>query len=254
MTAADGVRTQLPATFRAPRRRPTSHADRIHLELRGALLSGGLSPSVRLTEVGLAGRFATSRTPVREALRRLESEGHLVRDPAGGGLLPRVPRASLMREIYEVRIALEDLVVRRAARRATGVDAPGLERLRDEWAELHATWPRLANDVDPPEFVHADEGFHEALARLSGNTTAERHLRDVNEHIRMLRIHDFTTTDRIEATIAEHLAIADDVVAGETERAAARMREHVQASADVVEQRVGAVLARMFDTAEPVSG
>ena len=101
--------------------------------------------------------------------------------------------------------------------------------------------------------MHADEGFHEALARLSGNTTAERHLRDVNAHIRMLRIHDFTTTDRIETTIAEHVAIADDVLAGDVEGASARMREHVQASADVVEQRVGAVLARMFD-GEAVSG
>jgi DNA-binding GntR family transcriptional regulator len=248
----DAVRTQLLTTLRAPDCDPTSHADRIHLVLRGALLSGDMSPSTRLTEVGLAERFETSRTPVREALRRLESEGHLVRDPAGG-LLPRVPRASSMRDVYEVRIMLEDLVVRRAARRGPGVDAPGLQALRDEWAELQAVWPELGGDVDPPSFVHADEGFHEALARLSGNTTAERHLRDVNAHIRMLRIHDFTTTDRIETTIAEHLAIAEAVVAGETERAASRMHDHVQASADVVEQRVGAVLARMFD-AEPVAG
>jgi DNA-binding GntR family transcriptional regulator len=243
----DGIPAHLQATLRASDRSPTSHADRIHLELRRALLSGELAPSARLTEVGLAERFQTSRTPVREALRRLETEGHLVRDPAGG-LLPRVPRASLMREVYEVRIALEDLVVRRAAGRAPGADEPGLERLRGEWADLQATWPRLAGDFDLPQFVLADEGFHETLARLSGNTTAERHLRDVNEHIRMLRIHDFTTTDRIETTIAEHVAIADDILAGDTAAACARMRDHVQASAGVVEQRVGAVLARMFET------
>ncbi len=246
MDADDPLRTQLQATLRGPQHSPTSHADRIHLELRGVLLSGGMAPSVRLTEVGLANRFNTSRTPVREALRRLETEGHLVRDPAGG-LLPRVPRASSMREVYEVRMALEDLVVRRAADRGPGVDEPGLQRLRDAWAGLRDTWPQVEGDFDLPEFVHADEGFHEALARLSGNATAARHLRDVNEHIRMLRIHDFTTSDRIETTIAEHLAIADDVVAGDTEQAATRMREHVQASADVVEQRVRVALARMFD-------
>ncbi len=247
----DALPPHLEATLRAQDRSPRSHADRIHLELRRALLSGGMSPATRLTEAGLAERFQTSSTPVREALRRLETEGHVVRDRAAGGLLPRVPRASLMREMYEVRIALEDLVVRRAASRAPGVDTTGLERLRGEWAELRSAWPRLADDFDPPEFVLADEGFHEALARMSGNTIAERHLRDVNEHIRMLRIHDFTTPDRIETTIAEHVAIADDVLAGDARRAASRMREHVQASADVVEQRVGAVLARMFDH-EPV--
>jgi len=243
----DALPLHLPATLRAPSRSPRSHADRIHLELRRALLSGGMSPAARLTEAALAERFQTSRTPVREALRRLEAEGHLVR--AVGGLLPRVPRASLMRELYEVRIALEDLVVRRAASREPGVDEAGLEQLRGDWAHLRATWPQLADDFDPPEFVLADEGFHESLARLSGNSTAERHLRDVNERIRLLRIHDFTTPGRIETTIAEHVAIADDVLAGEPARAATRMREHVQASADVVEQRVGAVLARMFETA-----
>jgi len=243
----EAIRERLRATLAPPHRSPSSQADRVHAVLRRELLAGTISPALRLTEEGVAARFATSRTPVRDALRRLESEGHLVREPAGGALTPRIPRASTMHEIYEVRVALEDLVVRRAAGHGAGVDLAGLRELRDEWAELRQSWPQLEAQFELPEFVHADEGFHEALARLAGNATAGRHLRDVNERIRLLRIHDFTTSDRIETTIAEHLAIAQAVVAGEVEPAAARMREHVQASAGVVAQRVGAALARMFD-------
>ena len=244
----EAIRTRLQATLLAPGGVALSQADRVHLALRRELLSGGVSPAVRLTEEGLAARFDTSRTPVREALRRLESEGHLVRDPAVGGLLPSIPRASAMHDIYEVRVTLEDLVVRRAAGHGPRVDLAGLHELYDEWAELQATWPQLEAEFELPEFVHSDEAFHEALARLSGNATAGRLLRDVNERIRLLRIHDFTTSDRIETTIAEHRAIAAAVVAGDADRAATLMREHVQASAAVVQQRVGAVLARMFDT------
>ncbi len=247
MVTVEAIRTRLQATLVAPGATPLLQADRVHLALRRELLAGAISPAVRLTEERLAARFDTSRTPVREALRRLESEGHLVRDSAAGGLLPRIPRASAMHEVYEVRIALEDLVVRRAAGHGPGVDLAGLHELCDEWAQLQRTWPQLEPAFELPEFVHVDEGFHEALARLSGNTAAQRHLRDVNERIRMLRIHDFTTRDRIVTTIAEHLAIAGAVVAGDTDGAARLMREHVQASADVVQQRVGTVLARMFD-------
>ena len=243
---AEAVRTRLRATALGSAE-PASRADRVHRELRRALLAGELPLTERLTEEQLAERFQTSRTPVRDALRRLETEGHLMRDRSGG-VRPNMPRASTMREIYEVRIMLEDLVVRRAAEREPGVDAAGLEELRDDWAELEAEWPALAGQFELPEFVYADEGFHDRLARLSGNVTAARHLRDVTERIRLLRIHDFTTGDRIETTIAEHLAIADAVVAGDAERARMLMRDHVQSSAAVVEQRVGQLLARILDT------
>lgn len=228
-----------------------SHADRVHRELRRALLVGEIPLTARLTEEQLAERFQTSRTPVRDAIRRLETEGHLVRE-RNGGVRPNAPRASTMREIYEVRLVLEELVVRRAAGRASGIDVGGLQELRDDWAGLQAVWPELADEFELPEFVHADESFHETLARVSGNHACARHLRDVNERIRLLRIHDFVTEGRIEATIAQHLAIADAVVAGDTDGATSLMRRHIEDSAGVAEQRVGDLLARMLD-AEPVN-
>jgi DNA-binding GntR family transcriptional regulator len=214
-----------------------TRADQVHQELRAALLAGEFPYGRRLVEEQLAERFATSRTPVREALRRLEGDGHVVRD-SNSGVRPNPPRVSIMRELYDVRVVLEDLAVRSA-------DPEQLDGLVAEWLEL-----REEHD-DGPDFVYADEGFHEGIARASGNSATERYIRDINERIRLIRIHDFTTPDRIDATIEEHLEILETVRAGRADAAAALMRVHIERSAEVVERRVGELLARMFEEERP---
>jgi DNA-binding GntR family transcriptional regulator len=214
-----------------------TRAERVHEALRAALLAGEYPYGQRLVEEQLAERFETSRTPVREALRRLEGDGHVVRDRTGG-VRPNPPRVSAMRELYEVRIVLEDLAVRTA-------DPGGLDELFAEWLELRA------EHDDGPDFVYADESFHEVLAQTAGNHALVRYVRDINERIRLIRIHDFTTPDRIEATIEEHLEILTAIRAGRPDPAAALMRVHIERSADVVERRVGQLLARMFEEERP---
>lgn len=210
-----------------------TRAEEVHKELRAALLAGAFPYGQRLVEEQLAERFETSRTPVREALRRLEGDGHVVRDRSGG-LRPDAPRVSALRELYAVRTVLEDLAVRTA-------DPAQIDPLYEEWLEL-----RSERD-ESPDFVYADEAFHEGIAHASGNSATERYLRDINERIRVLRIHDFTTVDRIATTVEEHLEILDALRAGKTDAAAALMRVHIERSAEVVERRVGELLARMFE-------
>ncbi|HEY6762015.1 MAG TPA: GntR family transcriptional regulator [Baekduia sp.] len=219
-----------------------SQAERVYAQLRDQLLAGALPAGERLVEVQLAARFATSRTPVREALRRLEGDGHLFRD-GGGGLRPRLPDVRTMQEVYDVRLALEELTARRAS---TGGDRELLEAVERDWRALEAQWRAEPEVLRTPDFVHRDEAFHERIAGASGNGTATRMLRSTNERIRVLRIHDFTEDQRIGATIAEHLEIIGLVLAGDADAAAAFMRAHVQRSALVVRERVGETLARMF--------
>jgi DNA-binding GntR family transcriptional regulator len=214
-----------------------TRAEEVHSKLRAALLAGEFPYGQRLVEEQLAERFATSRTPVREALRRLEGDGHVVRDRAGG-VRPNPPRVSAMRELYEVRIVLEDLAVRTA-------DPALLDCLEAEWQELRA------EHDDGPDFVYADEGFHETIAHACGNGAVARYLRDINERIRVIRIHDFTTPDRIETTIAEHLEIIAAIRGGRIDAAAALMRVHIERSAAVVEQRVGELLTKLFEEQRP---
>jgi DNA-binding GntR family transcriptional regulator len=223
-----------------------SQADAIYAELRERLTRGAIPFNRKLIEQQLAAEFETSRTPVREALRRLEGDGHLTRDPSGG-MRPRVPSVSGMRDLYEVRIAVEDLVVRRAS--SSGDRGP-LEGLEQAWAELSAEHRRGWLDDAGVAFVLRDESFHERLAEAAANEFALRVLRDINARIRILRIHDFTTDERIGATIDEHLEIIHAILAGEAETAAGFMRAHVQRSANVVRERIGDALTRMFEPGE----
>ena len=226
--------------------RAQTAADRVYARLRERLLRGDMPVGRRLVEQQLAEEFHTSRTPVREALRRLEGDGHIVRD-RGGGMCPAVPSVKSMRELYEVRVALEELCARRAA---TSGDRDRIEAIEQDWQALEAAWHDARELPRGPDFVYADEGFHRALAGASGNDVAESLLADLNDRIRVLRIYDFTTDDRIGATIAEHLEIIGCVVARDADAAAAFMRAYVQRSALVVRERVGTALTRMFELPE----
>lgn len=223
--------------------RGISQAERVYAGLRERLLRGDLPVGRRLVEQRIAADFATSRTPVREALRRLEGDGHIVRDP-GGGLSPSAPSVKSMRELYEVRVAIEELVARRAS---TSGDREQLDAIEAQWRALETGWQGGRDVPRGPDFVHADEGFHRALAAASGNDVAEVMLSDLNDRIRILRMHDFTTDDRIVATITEHLEILGCVLSRDPDAAAAFMRAHVQRSALVVRERVGEALTRMFE-------
>ncbi len=224
-----------------------TQAERVYSALRERLLRGDMPVGRRLVEQQLAAEFQTSRTPIREALRRLEGDGHIVRDRSGG-MCPSAPSVKAMRELYEVRVALEELCARRAA---TSGDRGLIEAIEQEWTALQEAWMDTRVLPRGPDFVYADEGFHRALAVASGNDVAEALLGDLNDRIRVLRIYDFTTDDRIGATIAEHLEIVRCVLAGDADAAAAFMRAHVQRSALVVRERVGSALARMFEQADP---
>ncbi|MDO9353882.1 MAG: GntR family transcriptional regulator [Solirubrobacteraceae bacterium] len=221
------------------------HAERVYQGLRNQVLRGDLPAGVRLVEQRLAEEFETSRTPVREAMRRLEGDGHLVRD-ASGGLTPRVPDVRTMHEYYDVRLALEDLTVRRAT---LDGDPVRLAALKAEWEELGSRRQEIKET--PPdeqhEFVQADERFHIGIAEAGGNETAAHYLAEITDRIHVLRIQGFTIEERIDATVDEHLEILGAILDGDADAAAAFMRSHVQRNAAVVRTLVGEALSRMFD-------
>ncbi|MBO9534404.1 MAG: GntR family transcriptional regulator [Solirubrobacteraceae bacterium] len=219
----------------------TPHAERVYQDLRSRLLRGDVPAAERLVELRLADEYDTSRTPVREALRRLEGDGHLVRD-ASGGLRPRVPDVRTMQELYDVRLALEDLTVRRAT---TAGDRDALLALKAEWEALGEV-RRTAPLDEQPDFVAADENFHLGVASASGNEAARHYLEEITERIHVLRIQGFTIEARIDATVDEHLEILEAMLAGDADVAAGFMRAHVLRNAQVVKTLVGEALARMF--------
>lgn len=209
-------------------------------ELKTRLLVGDFPLNVRLGEERLAALMGVSRTPVREALLRLDAEGLIGPHPEGG-YCPVAPDVVAIRELYEVRVVLELQALRRPAQIGHGShDVAALEPLRDEWRALSSGLP-----VPDPSFVTLDEDFHVRLAESAGNQSLADMLRTVNERIRVVRMHDFLTLDRVERTVEQHLAILDAVLIGNLVLAEARFQSHLDESIAVVEQRTTQALARM---------
>ena len=208
--------------------------------LKTGLLVGDYPLNRRLTEERLAGQLGVSRTPVREALMRLDAEGFVQRAPEGGWY-PTAPDVSVVHDLYEVRLVLELQGLRRPLQgRGTTHDPALLEPLRDEWRVM----AELVPDPDPG-FVTLDEDFHVRLAASSGNPSLADLLRMVNERIRMVRMHDFLTEERVDRTITQHLEIVEAVLVGDLTLAVARFGVHLGESMAVVEERATRALARM---------
>lgn len=217
-----------------------TRADHAYAELKRRLLSGEFALNVRLGEERLASLIGMSRTPIREALFRLHAEGLVERWP-DGGFRPVAPDVSVMRDIYEVRAALEVTAIRRPSQQGTVHDRDILDGLRSDWLQL-------AEDVDhepDPGFVAVDESFHITLAEAAGNSVLVDQLRQLNDRIRVVRMQDFMVEGRIQTTVAEHLAILDALLDGRSADAERLLSEHIGGSIGVVEDRVRRAVTRM---------
>lgn len=229
--------TTAPAAVVEAARPHRSRRDEVYAGLRDELMSGRISPFERLAEERLAEQFGVSRTPIREALARLRSDGLV--EKRDGGLYLSVPSFPALVGLYELRVTLELQGIRRAIEDPAVVhDRPRLE------AEL-GHWYLLSEDRPTPSagFVAVDEQFHATLLDCSGNPALTDALHQVNQRIRPVRMYDYLTENRMAATIAEHIAIAEHVLAGRLTTALDALREHVGASKDVVMQRAANAVA-----------
>ena len=207
--------------------------------LKARLVHGDFAAGERLREERLANELGVSRTPIREALSRLVSDGLVAR--TSDGYVPVVPDLPTIRELYDVRFALERWAIRWPEH-----DEAAVGELRDEWRAF-ATG---AIDADAGFVLH-DEDFHVRLAGSCGNRTLADHLRGVNERIRVVRMHDFLTPERIRRTIEQHLRVLDALLDGDVERAEVRLVENFSESLAVVEERAALAIARMVQQWKP---
>src|SRR5262245_37737245 len=133
----------------------------IYTQLRSVIVSGEVEPGTQLVETVVAARFGSSRTPVREALRRLEQDGLVERGERGMQVRARGPEEIL--EIYEARIVLETWAARAAAEHRTAFDLANLE-------QLHARMVAIKQG-DGPAMVASNRAFHEGLWTATHNRT-----------------------------------------------------------------------------------
>jgi DNA-binding GntR family transcriptional regulator len=203
------------------------------------VLLGVFPTRERLAEERVADMLGVSRTPVREAMARLHAE-RLLHRYADGGYFVAEPDLADLRDLYEVRIALELRGLVRALEGFAPHDVAVLEPLRDRWRRLEQDPP-----TPDPSFVEVDESFHMTLCRATGNAVLADTLETVNARIRPVRMHDFFTEDRIAVTITQHLGIVEAVLANQVDVAVDRMRVHVGESMEVVERRAARAITQM---------
>jgi DNA-binding GntR family transcriptional regulator len=198
-------------------------ADAVHRTLRRAIMAGELLPGHRLLEVELAKELAVSRTPIREAFRRLATEG-LVRATANRGVVVHTVTLEEASHVYAVREALETLATRLAARHASSELVEELEESlgRAELAALRDDHRAMALE---------NNAFHDRIARASGNPVLGRMLELLRGQIDLVRVALWSRAPgRPRVTLRQHRRILQALRQGKGDAAAAAARLHLRSS------------------------
>jgi DNA-binding GntR family transcriptional regulator len=197
------------------------------------VLSGELPAGAKLDEMVLARRFNVSRTPVREALRRLASTGMVDIIPNRGAFIATLTDERL-HDMFIAMGELEATCARLAAISMAPLERQALQRLHDRMQEAAAQ-----NDVRA--FGEMNEAFHVLLYRGSHNNYLEEQACTLRKRLSLYRRTQFRTEDRLQNSFAEHDAVVKAVISGDPQRAHAAMLRHF----DMVEDSVQTVLAEI---------
>ena len=203
-----------------------SKAELVYRQLRGEIEAGTLPPGTALGELAVVARTGASRTPVREALRRLAADGLVDLPPRRGARVSRVSLRSV-RDLFDLRTMLEPEAMRQTAR-ATATDPA----LRATFTGMRADLARLQRRSPTPARTHAfyelADRFDVAVVGGCGNEHLRRVLVDLRAHTARLRNLSHADPRRIEVSVAEHLRMCDALLAGDAEAAAAACTEHLR--------------------------
>ncbi|MFD9724164.1 GntR family transcriptional regulator [Streptomyces sp. NPDC059072] len=206
-------------TSAAPATTPATAAERVYQHVKQGVLDRRYEGGTLLTEGELAEAVGVSRTPVREALLRLETEGLLKLYPKKGALVLPVS-AQEINDVLETRLLIEEFTVRRAV--------PAPPGLLDRLAGLIEEQRRHAAAGDLPAMTAADRAFHAEIVAATGNQILGRlydQLRDRQLRMGVAVLH--AHPERLERTLTEHTEILDALRAGDADTAAAAVRGHI---------------------------
>ena len=196
-----------------------SLADQVFDHLENDILSGKYQRGEILTESKLSAELGVSRTPIREALRRLEQE-HIIEESGKGSVVIGINEKDL-EDIFMIRKSLECQVAALAAKNRTEEQ---LKQLREalEFQEFYL------NKKDPDQIKLMDSRFHETLYKLSGSTAFYDTLVPLHKKIQKYRRASVTNSSRAEASVAEHRKIYEAIEEKNTALAAKYASEHVE--------------------------
>lgn len=207
--------------------RAASRADRVYIQLRDDIFEMRLLPGDRITEGSVAERFQVSRTPAREALQRLQSDG-LMRGFVRGGWEVVPIDFKRFDDLYEMRELIETFALRKIC---GALDAPATE-ITSMLDTLAAIWdvPPERRIRDGRQLAMLDEAFHQALVDATGNEELMSAMHNVTDRIRLVRRLDFVYGDCGAETYEEHAAILRAIRERRTGEALRLLEEHIRTS------------------------
>ena len=188
--------------------------------IREAIKNGTLQPRERLMEIQLADDLGVSRTPVREALRKLEQEGFIVMVPRKGAYVSDLSMKDVA-DVFEIRAALEGLAGALAAERITDEELELMERMLVEKGEAINQ-----NDID--KLVEADTKFHEAMYMASRNERLSTIISNLREQIQRFRLTSLSVPGRREDSLKEHRQLLESIQSRDIQLARQLAQEHIE--------------------------
>ena len=201
-----------------------SRADEVYAQLKHDIAGFHLVPGDRFTENEISERLGVSRTPVRQALFRLQQEGYVeVLFRSGWRVLPF--DFEQFEQLYDLRMVLETTAAQRLCADAERVDRALLDALVAIWLV-----PAAERSADMAQVSKWDEEFHCSLVAAAGNAEMAKVHRDVTDRIRIIRRLDFTKQARIDATYEEHGKILKAIQRKRGDQASMLLRAHIETS------------------------
>jgi len=198
--------------------------------VRGQIINLGFKPGEYITDAQIAEKLEISRTPVREAFQRLEKEGLLVNEARKGWQVYMLDLEDIY-EIFELKIAIEGMLIRKAAQCKD-------EGLRRDLADALADMKKAAKAKDPDIWLQADIHLHNILFIMADNERAERMVANLNDQWHRLRLGYVALQGRTQTSIGEHEQFVESVLGNNSDKAEQLMREHLTRVRDDLVQLV----------------
>lgn len=197
-----------------------SRSEHVYRRLRDAIQQGEFKSGQRVMELEVADWLKVSRTPVRDAIRRLEAEGMLEHEPRSGLVVASLDRQAVM-ELYVMRETLEGTAARLCARHASDMEIQDLVDLVERERQMQGDFEALARH---------NVRYHAAIRRGAHNRYLEKSLAAVNDSMGLLGQPLMLLPHRAQAALAEHERIVQSVQRRDPDAAEAAAREHVRAA------------------------
>lgn len=193
--------------------------DVVFKTLRQAILTGELKPGERLMEIHLADRLGVSRTPIREAIRKLELEGLVTMIPRRGAEVAQIS-ASNLKDVLEVRQALDALGVELACERITEEGLKELKEACDYFAKVTST-------KDATVITKADVALHDVIIAATGNERLQQMISNLSEQMYRYRFEYIKDSSYHALLIEEHRRIYESIAARDKESAVKEIQQHI---------------------------